>query len=218
MKTQVAWIVLAIAAIALVMGTRWAPERGPVVIDLSKPGDALVITLGGKTVGGLRVDERGRLGIYGANETSTAITVDQRDRVQIGPAPEASPAARLTIADDVWLTGVLRVGRADAFGDAPFDPNGAIQLGRNLPTAQPMALMRFFAQGEEAFRLGATAEGRGYWSDGAHDVPLVTFQPSAERESNSGRLYFYDTELSYDAGTVKGRHPATSRTTDLVPR
>jgi hypothetical protein len=178
MKSQIGWMLLMVVVIVWAMGTRRAPERGPVVIDLDEPGDALVISLRGKAAGGLRVDEQGRLGIFGPNQTSTAVTVDERDRVQIGPAPEGSLVARLSVADDMWVTGMLRVGRPDAFGDAPLDPNGAIQLGRNLQTAQPMALARFFAQGVEAFRLGATAEGHGFWSDGAHDVPLVTFPPS----------------------------------------
>lgn len=211
-------VLLAVGAVAFVMGTRQAPERGPVAIDLEKPGDALVITLKGKSIGGLRVDEQGRLGIFGPNQVSTAITLDEHDKVQIDPAPVASPTARLTIAQDVWLTGALRVGRADAFGEAPFDPNGAIQLGRNLSQAQPMALVRFFAQGQEAFRLGATAEGYGFWSDGAHDVPLLTFRPSSERANHGGALQFYEAELSYDQGTVTGRHPTSGRTTALVPR
>jgi hypothetical protein len=185
MKTRAPWIVVTLLTIAWASGFRAAPESGPVHIDLSKPGNALVITLDGKTVGGLRIDERGRLGIYGPNETSTAITLDALDHVQIDPRPVDAPPARLTIADDTWLTGMLRVGRADAFGDAPFDPNGAIQLGRNLQVAQPMALVRFFAQGRESFRIGATAEGHGFWSDGPHDVPLVTFPPS--RPGGNGR-------------------------------
>jgi hypothetical protein len=178
MKDRAPWIATALIAAAWAMGSRHAPETGPVRIDLAAPGDALLITLDGKTVGGLRVGARGRLGIYGPNETSTAITLDALDHVQIDPRPVDAPTARLTIADDTWLTGMLRVGRADAFGDAPFDPNGAIQLGRNLQVAQPMALMRFFSQGRESFRIGATAEGHGFWSDGPHDVPLVTFPPS----------------------------------------
>jgi hypothetical protein len=188
------------------------------VIDLSKPGDALVIMLEGKPAGGLRVDEHGRLGIFGPNETSTAITVDGRDKVQIDPAPVASPAARLTVAEDVWLTGVLRVGRADAFGDAPFDPNGAIQVGRNLPLAQPMALARFYAQGKESFRLGITAAGDGFWSDGPNDAPLLAVRASRAGEPRSGTLHFYDAALSYQDGTVRGKHPATGRTTEIVPR
>jgi hypothetical protein len=177
-----------------------------------------VITLDGKAVGGLRVDVQGRLGVFGPNQTSTAITLDGRDRVQIDPAPVDEPPSRLTIANDAWLTGVLRVGRADAFGDAPFDPNGAIQVGRNLQKAQPMALMRFFAQGREAFRFGATAQGHGFWSDGSHDVPLVTFRPSAERAPHSGAVQLYDAEFSYRDGTVQARHPGSQRVTDLVPK
>lgn len=193
------------------------PTRGPVVINLDKPGDALMVTMNGKPVGGLRVDDAGRLGVFGPNKTSTAITIDGRDRVQIDPEPVASPPTRLTIANDVWLTGVLRVGRADAFGDAPFDPNGAIQVGRNLPKAQPMALFRAYAQGKECFRLGATKEGHGFWSDGAHDTPLLTFKPSAERDPESGRLVFYRTELRSNHGELKGRNQETGSTTTLVP-
>lgn len=218
MKNHTLWAVLAIGAIIWATGFRPADERGPVTIDLSNPGDALVVTLAGKAVGGLRVDDQGRLGIFGPNQTSTAITVDKLDRVQIDPAPVDSPAARLTIANDVWLSGALRVGRADAFGDAPFDPNGAIQVGRNLPVAQPMTLARFFAQGREAFRIGATKDGAGFWSDGSHDIPLVTFRPSREGENSSGTVHIYDAELSYDRGTVSGRHPATGRTTPLIPK
>ncbi len=132
MKAAPHLILLILIAALAVMGTRTAREPGPVVINLSQPGDALVIALDGKAVGGLRVDKQGRLGIYGPNGTSTAITVDERDNVQIDPEPVASPQSRLTVANDVWLTGVLRVGRADAFGEAPMDPNGAIQVGRNL--------------------------------------------------------------------------------------
>jgi hypothetical protein len=150
------------------------------VINLDQPGDALTIMLQGKAVGGLRVDDQGRLGVFGANYSSTAITLDGRDRVQIDPTPADSPAVRLSVADDAWMTGVLRVGRDDAFGDAPFDPNGAIQLGRNLQQAQPMALVRAFAQGRETFRLGVDAEGTGFWSDGPHDVPLVSFKSTME--------------------------------------
>jgi hypothetical protein len=112
----------------------------------------------------------------------------------------------------------LRVGRADAFGDAPFDPNGAIQLGRNLSRAQPMALMRFFAQGRESFRLGAAADGCGYWSDGPHDVPLLTFRPSTPGHSQSGTLDFYGAVISHDAGTLRGQHPLSKRVSELVPR
>jgi hypothetical protein len=191
-----------IAAIAL-MGTRAARDPGPVVIDLNQPGDALVIALDGKAVGGLRVDKQGRLGIYGPNGTSTAITVDDRDRVQIDPAPVESPQARLTIANDVWLSGVLRVGRPDAFGEAPMDPNGAIQVGRNLQKAQPMSLVRFFAQGKEAFRLGTTADGSGFWSDGAHDVPLVTLHASPEGKPQSGTVQFYDALFEHAEGAVR---------------
>jgi hypothetical protein len=180
MKDRALWILVAALAVAWATGLRPAPERGPLKIDLSQPGDALLITLDGRTVGGLRVDAHGRLGIFGPNGTSTAITLDEHDKVQIDPAPVDAPPCRLTVADDAWLTGALRVGRPDAFGDAPFDPNGAIQLGRNLTVAQPMALARFFAQGRETFRLGATAQGYGFWSDGPHDVPLVTFPPSSD--------------------------------------
>jgi hypothetical protein len=184
MKDRALLVLVAVLAVAWATGLGPSADNGPVSIDLTKPGEALVITLDGKTVGGLRVDARGRLGIFGPNQTSTAITLDAHDRVQIDPAPADAPRCRLTVADDAWLTGALRVGRADAFGDAPFDPNGAIQLGRNLSAAQPMALARFFTQGRESFRIGATADGHGFWSDGPHDVPLVTFPPSPERPNS----------------------------------
>jgi len=116
--------------------------------------------------------------------------------VQIDPEPVDVPKTRLTIANDVWLTGVLRVGRADAFGDAPFDPNGAIQLGRKLDRDQPIALLRAFAHGQESFRLGANADGVGYWSDGPHDSPLMTFQPSAPGQPESGNAFIYSTEVA----------------------
>lgn len=187
-------------------------------IDLEKPGDALIIRLQGKPVGGLRVDDHGRLGIFGANHSSTAVTIDGRDRVQIDPNPADTPYARLTVADDSWMTGVLRVGRADAFGDAPFDPNGAIQVGRNLQKAQPMALFRAYAQGKESFRLGVTEEGHGYWSDGPNDRPMLTFYPSAERSPQTGRLVFYGTELLSKEGSLHGRNRATGKETTVVPQ
>ncbi|MGD9647234.1 MAG: hypothetical protein AB7U73_16095 [Pirellulales bacterium] len=211
-------VVVLLLIVAFALGARLAPQRGPLVIDLRQPGDALSITLNGQAVGGLRVDAQGRLGIYGPNYTSTAVTLDGQDKLQIDPQPAAAPAARLTVADDAWLTGVLRVGRADAFGDAPLDPNGAIQLGRNLAQAQPMALARFFSQGQESFRLGTTADGCGFISDGAHDLPLLTFRPSGEGSYPGGRIEFYETSLSYDEGTVRGEHPATERTSEIVPR
>jgi hypothetical protein len=211
-------VVSSLVVAAFSLGSRLAPDRGPIVIDLAQPGDALAITLKGKPVGGLRVDAQGRLGIYGPNHSSTAVTLDRQDKIQIDPNPADAPAARMTIAEDVWLTGVLRVGRADAFGDAPFDPNGAIQLGRNLTKAQPMALARFFAQGKESFRLGTTADGCGFVSDGPHDVPLLTFRPSLEGQHPNGRLEFHDTVLSYDHGTVCGQHPVTKRVSEVVPQ
>lgn len=211
-------VVSSLFVAAFSLGARLAPERGPVVIDLKEPGDALAITLNGKAVGGLRVDAQGRLGIYGPNYSSTAVTLDHQDKIQIDPHPADAPAARMTIAEDVWLTGVLRVGRADAFGDAPFDPNGAIQLGRNLSQAQPMALARFFAQGKESFRMGTTADGCGFVSDGAHDVPLLTFRPSLQGRYPNGRLEFHDAVMSYDQGTVRGEHPVTKRVSEIVPQ
>lgn len=211
-------VVSLLFVVALLLGARLAPERGPAVINLDAPGDALTITLNGKAVGGLRVDEQGRLGIFGPNYSSTAVTLDGQDKIQIDPYPVDAPAARMTIAEDVWLTGVLRVGRADAFGDAPFDPNGAIQLGRNLSRAQPMALARFFSQGKESFRLGTTADGCGFVSDGGHDVPLLTFRPSQAGQHPSGKLEFHDAVMIYDQGTVSGQHPVTKRVSELVPR
>lgn len=210
-------VIASLLVAALAMGTRLAPER-PLVIDLARPGDALTITLNGQAVGGLRVDAQGRLGIFGPNHSSTAVTLDRYDKLQIDPRPVDAPAARMTVAEDVWLTGVLRVGRADAFGDAPFDPNGAIQLGRNLNRAQPMALARFFSQGKEAFRLGTTADGCGFVSDGPHDVPLLTFRPSPAGQHPAGQVEFHDTVMSYDGGTIRGQHPATKRVSDVVPR
>ncbi|MBM79411.1 MAG: hypothetical protein CMJ78_02300 [Planctomycetaceae bacterium] len=158
---------------------------------MAKPGDALIITLNGKHVGGLRVDHKGRLGIYGPNQASTAITVDGQDRVQIDPKPVEAPPVRLTVADDVWMSGVLRVGRADAFGDTPFDPNGAIQVGRNLPEAQPMSVFRAFGQGKERFRLGLSENGNGFWSNGPHDTPLVTFGAMSEDKTKSAQIDFH---------------------------
>jgi len=166
-------------------------SSAPIRLDLAKPGDALIITLEGKHVGGLRVDSQGRLGIYGPNHSSTVITIDVKDRVQIDPHPAKSPPVRLTVADDVWMSGVLRVGRADAFGEAPFDPNGAIQVGRNLPKAQPMSVFRAFGQGQEQFRLGITKDGQGFWSNGPHDTPLVTFRGRSEDNREQARVDFH---------------------------
>ena len=171
-------------------------SSGPIVINLDRPGEAILLTLEGKPAGGMRIDEQGRLGIFGPNRTSTIVTIDNQDHVQIDPEPVHAPKARLTIANDTWLTGVLRVGLADAFGDAPFDPNGAIQLGRKLDKAQPIALLRAFAHGKESFRLGANTEGIGYWSDGPHDSPLMTFHPSAPGEQESGKAFIYAAEVA----------------------
>lgn len=160
-------------------------------MDLAKPGDALIITLNGKDVGGLRVDSKGRLGVYGPNQVSTALTIDGQDRVQIDPEPVDAPPVRLTVADDVWMSGVLRVGRTDAFGDTPFDPNGAIQVGRNLPKAQPMSIFRAFGQGKERFRFGVSEDGHGFWSNGPHDAPLVTFRATSEDKTESAQIEFH---------------------------
>ena len=81
-----------------------------------------------------------------------------------------------------------------------------------------MALARFFSQGQESFRLGTTANGYGFVSDGPHDVPLLTFGPSAEGEYPAGTLLFHDTVISYDAGTLRGTHPESGRTSDVVPK
>ena len=183
---------LMVLALFVASGTsRDTRQSGPVHVDLSKPGDAMIITLNGEHVGGLRVDKEGRLGIYGPNQISTAITIDERDRIQIDPEPVKSPAVRLTVANDVWMSGVLRVGRADAFGDAPFDPNGAIQVGRNLPVAQPMSVFRAFGQGRERFRFGISQDGHGFWSNGPHDTPLVTFRPTSEDKTTSAQIEFH---------------------------
>lgn len=166
-------------------------QSGPVVIDLAKPGNAIIISLNGKHVGGLRIDASGRLGIYGPNYSSTAITLDSQDRVQVNPEPVDHPPVRLSIADDMWATGVLRVGRADAFGDTPLDPNGAIQLGRNLQDAQPMSILRAFGQGKESFRLGISEAGNGFWSNGPHDTPLVTFAGQSDDKTQPANIMFH---------------------------
>ena len=184
------WLIVLTLFIA--SGTsRNTQQTGPVRVDLSKPGDAMIITLHGEPVGGLRVDQQGRLGIYGPNQASTAITIDGRDRIQIDPAPVKSPVVRLTVANDVWMSGVLRVGRADAFGDTPFDPNGAIQVGRNLPVAEPMSVFRAFGQGRERFRFGISQDGSGFWSNGPHDTPLVTFRSMSEDKTTPAQIEFH---------------------------
>jgi hypothetical protein len=191
MRNWISGCAFAFGLCCVLGAARSAQQHGPLQLDLAKPGDALSITLNGNHVGGLRVDSEGRLGIYGPNRTSTAITIDGLDRVQIDPEPVAAPPVRLTVADDVWMTGVLRVGRADAFGNAPFDPNGAIQVGRNLPQAQPMSVFRAFGQGKERFRFGISEDGHGFWSNGPHDTPLVTFRGQSEDKTMSARIDFH---------------------------
>jgi len=61
--------------VAAAMGV-FGPQSGPIVINLDSPGEAILLTLDGKPAGGLRIDERGRLGIFGPNRTSTILTVD----------------------------------------------------------------------------------------------------------------------------------------------
>ena len=191
MKSHIS-VALLVAALFVFSGAvHKSGDSGPFSIDLNQPGDALVLTLNGKHVGGLRVDAQGRLGIYGPNQSSTAITVDDKDRVQIDPAPVENPPVRLSVANDMWATGVLRIGRADAFGDTPLDPNGAIQLGRNLKEAQPMSVLRAFGQGKERFRIGITGEGDGFWSNGPHDTPLVTFTGQSEDKSTPAAIRFH---------------------------
>ena len=191
MKLFLMWIsslLLAFSLSGMFAARPEPPPSGPLRLDLEEPGDALIITLKGKPVGGLRVDKNGRLGLYGPNQTSTAITIDGKDRVQIDPEPVEAPPVRLTVSDDVWMSGVLRVGRADAFGDAPFDPNGAIQVGRNLPEAQAMSVFRAFGQGEERFRFGISEEGHGFWSNGPNDAPLVTFRATSQDKTEAARI------------------------------
>ncbi|MBC8355279.1 MAG: hypothetical protein H8E66_25160 [Planctomycetes bacterium] len=188
MRTWISSCVFAFGLFCMIGAAPNRHQQAPLQLDLAKPGDALIITLNGNHVGGLRVDSEGRLGIYGPNRTSTAITIDGLDRVQIDPEPVAAPPVRLTVADDVWMTGVLRVGRADAFGNAPFDPNGAIQVGRNLPQAQPMSVFRAFGQGRERFRFGISEDGHGFWSNGPRDTPLVTFRGLSEDKTTSARI------------------------------
>jgi hypothetical protein len=68
----------------------------------------------------------------------------------------------LTIANDVWLTGVLRVGRADAFGDAPFRSKTArFRWGAICRWPSRWRCSAPLRKGEERWRLGATAEGDG---------------------------------------------------------
>ena len=198
MKSGIASAALSFIVVLLCGLSKSDKQTQPIEIDLEKPGTAIVIKLNGKHAGGLRVDAQGRLGIYGANYNSTAITIDDRDRVQIDPTPNSDPPARLTVADDVWATGVLRVGRADAFGDTPFDPNGAIQVGRNLEKAQIMSMISIFGQGSERFRLGVSEDGNGFWSNGPHDDPLVTFdsQHPENRDAAGIRLHAPLTEFN----------------------
>ena len=201
MQMALMWISSFVAAFVL-FGALGAnvphQQRETLHLDLARPGDALVITLNGKHVGGIRVDSQGRFGIYGANHASTAITIDGHDRVQIDPEPIDAPPVRLSVANDVWLTGALRVGRKDAFGTAPFDPNGGIQLGRNLSRDQNMSLVRAFGQGRERFRIGVSQDGHGFWSNGPHDTPLVTFRATSEDKTTSAQVEFHAATKNVD--------------------
>ena len=63
-----------------------------------------------------------------------------------------------------------------------------------------MSMLRIFGQGKERFRLGVTQGGNGFWSNGPHDDPLVTFdnQQPGNRETAGIRLYAPLTEYGSD--------------------
>ena len=172
-------------------------QAQPIEIDLESPGTAIVIKLNGKHAGGLRVDSQGRLGIYGANYSSTAITIDGRDRVQIDPTPDSNPPTRLTVEDDVWLTGMLRVGRADAWGyplrSERCDP-GWSQIGENSNHVHDP----HFWPRKRTFSSGSIEKWKRLWSNGPHDDPLVTFnvQQPGNREAAGIHLHAPLTEFN----------------------
>jgi hypothetical protein len=119
--------------------------------------------------GKITFDFRGNLRIAGPNMTSGAITIDGRDFVGIGNIPQQS---RLYVEDDAQIAGYLRVGVQDAFGSAPYDPDGCIALGRKT-SRQAQTMIRLYRQKKECARIGLDGYDRLALMRGAVDWPAL---------------------------------------------
>lgn len=133
--------------------------------------DYLALQRNSTQYGRIGLDSSDRFRLSGPNLSSNALTIDGSDFIQIGPAI-ASPGVRFYVTDDVWLTGVLRVGASATYGAASLDPDGAIQLGRNI-TAQAHSVMRIFRAGTEYARVGLDASNQLTLMAGPNDTPAL---------------------------------------------
>ena len=135
----------------------------------------------GVTKGIIDTDALGRLIVRGPNLTSAAITIDELDRVQIG-APVDDPKVQLSVEKDTWVKGGIRSGRPESFpADAPFDPNGCIQLGRTFSPQAGSFIRLFYNDGIndalEVGRIGITMLGMLALMGGPSDNPILAIGP-----------------------------------------
>lgn len=122
----------------------------------------------GVTKGALGLDANDWFVIRGAN-LSDAIKISSTDQIVFGDAGVSAPLTRFRFGDDLQINGVLRIGADATFGALPVDPDGGIQLGRDIP-AQDHGVIRFYRQGAERARIGLDASDRISLKQGASDV------------------------------------------------
>ena len=159
----------------------------PVVVDLTANGDGYILKVNGVPKAIIRVDTEGRAAIIGPDGTPM-LTMSGRGRATVGapfatgvgPEPATDPV-RLLVQDDLWATGTIRAGIPGAFGSAPIDPRGALQLGRNH-APQTASYIRFYHLSEQA-RIGLTAADEPFIS------PIPNDDPTFFRIAKDGTVY-----------------------------
>ncbi len=91
------------------------------------------------------------------------------DPSYVPPSVATTPSTRFRFGDDVQINGVLRLGADVTFANSPIDPDGGLQMGRDI-TAQAHSLIRFYRQGTEKCRIGMDASDRLALQQGASDT------------------------------------------------
>lgn len=191
---------------ALVFALMWLSTAcavaQPMEINLPGDGDAIVIKRNGVRVGAVsvRTTVAGNLmlTINGPSSPAIAIGGDRTSSdVQISPDPLDKPPVHLTVRSstmqgtfgDVWFDGSLNVMPAQILYDGngqttiPFDPRGAINLGRTRYPGpnEELGLIRLWRKAQDGVvreegRMGLSGVGFPYINGGGSDLPLIFFR------------------------------------------